>query len=389
MNPELNIPFDEPDGSVIAYDLGPGAHHAAIEDGRFIPGKFGNCVFFPLEGKAEIIPQIFDFAQDFTFMIWVKADAPATQSYVLIKYPGVNNFQHILLHNPLQYWHHFCMTQEGDIVKIYINGRLKETITRQTVMTGWALLTNAPHNTGGYCSLDGGRSYPYAAPPTEIIDIIENTLEPVNIYYDSVNFSDLGVIVEKIDGPLDMPAKKDPLKVNWKDYHGEVIDLVKPVLDIRYIELKCWIKAHTQDELTSKVETLKSYLQQPGTQRLMLETGTKPLVYEVYHPGDLKVENKWRNAGPYFARFTLKFQEPEPVKRVLKVTGSSCSITLTSSKILSVYWGDGNRTMNVRGTAVTLNHTYSGAGPFYVIIAGNIEEVTAFSTDAAIVWNKI
>jgi hypothetical protein len=41
----LDIPFDEADGSTIAYDLSPGHHHAAVELGRFVPGRFGNCVY--------------------------------------------------------------------------------------------------------------------------------------------------------------------------------------------------------------------------------------------------------------------------------------------------------------------------------------------------------
>lgn len=388
MNPTLDIPFDESEFSPIAYDLGPGAHHATIDVGRFIPGRFGNCVYFAQEGKAEIIPQIFDFGQDFTFMIWVKAESPTNQTYVLLKFPGVNNFQVIYLHNPMQYWTHFCITQEGIIIKAYVNGELKGTHTRTTPITGFALLSDAPHSTGGFCSLDGGKSYPTAVPPTEITEIIENTLQPVNIFINNINLNSLGVVVEKIDGVLDMPDRKDPLKVDWDDYHGEVIDLMKPVFDVRNFSLQCWIKALNKEDLIQKWVTFKSYFEQPGTQRIRLDAGTKPLLFEAYHPESLKLENKWRD-GKLFGRFTLRLREPLPIKRVLKVNGSSCSITLTSQKMLSIFWGDGSSTHNIYGTSVTRTHNYGSAGEYYVVIAGNIEEVTDFSTDAAIVWNMI
>lgn len=390
-NPLLDIPFDEADGSNIAYDLGAGHHHAAIDMGRFIPGKFGNCVYFASEGKAEIIPHIFDFSQDFTFMVWVKADASAsgpTRSYVNLKFPGENNVKEVELFSPLLYWSHFCITQEGNLVKVYLDGELKGTVPITVAMTGFALLNNAPHDTAGFSSLDGGKSYSTAVPPTEIIDIIQNELQPVEIHVNGVNFKSLGVIVEKIEGVLDMPERKDPLTFDWGDYHGEVVDLMKPVFGVREFQLRCWIKASSKEDLIQKWVTFKSYFEQPGTQRIQLDAGSKPLVFEAYHKDRLEIENKWRD-GVLFGRFTLKLREPEPVKRVLKVNGSSCTITVSSKKLLSVHWGDGSKTMNVYGSGKTVSHTYSGAGEYYVVVAGNIEDITSFSTDAAIVWGRI
>lgn len=391
-NPALDIPFDEADGSTIAYDYGPGGHHATVEAGRFIPGKFGNCVYFPGEGKAEIIGPVIDFSQDFTFMVWAKAElGPSwpTRTWAVFKFPGENNFREIELFTRLEYWQHLAVTQSGTTVRVYVDGEQKGYFETVMAMTGFCILNNAPHKTGGYCYLDGGKTYTEAITPEEIKENIQHTLQPVEFHINNINFRSLGVVVERLGGVLDMPARKDPLKVDWEDYHGEVVDLMKPVFDVREIELKCWMKAGSKDELASNWLQLRQIFEAPGTQRLQIDAGTKPLLFDVYHPGTLEVENKWRNTGPYFARFTLNLVEPIPVKRVLRVSGSSCSITLTSRKLLAISWGDGQTTMNVYGNGVTVSHSYSGGGPYYVLISGNIEEVTGFSTDAVIVWNRI
>lgn len=391
-NPVLDIPFDEPDGSSVAYDYGPGGHHAAIEAGRFIPGKFGNCVFFPGEGKAEIVGPVLDFSQDFSFTIWAKAELGGSwpnRTWVLFKFPGKNNFVSIELYSKLEYWQHIAVTQSGNQVKVYLDGSLKGQFTRPMDMTGFAIINDAPHKTGGYCYLDMARSYDTAITEEDINDTIQQEVIPVEFYVNNINFKSLGIVVEKLDGVLQMPQRKDPLRVDWEDYHGEVVDLMKPVLDVRNIELRCWMKAASQDELVSKWRTLCDILESPGTFRLQIDAGTKPLLFDVYHPEQLDTTVKWRKIGPYFHRFTLRLREPVPVKRVLKVTGSSVNISLTSRKILEISWGDGNKTMNVYGTGTSVSHTYASAGTYYVLINGNVEDITDFSTDAVVVWNRI
>lgn len=388
----LDIPFNEPDGSTIAYDYASGAHHAAIEAGRFVPGKFDNCVYFPLEGKAEIIPQVINFAADFSLSIWIKSEFTgegSMQTYAIFKFPGINNEIGINLFSAVTYWQHLSITQKGYIVTVYLDGKIKGTFTRPSDMTGFAVVNDNGKNTGGWCSLDGAKVYDYALTPEDIDDNINQTLQPVDFIINNINFKDLSLIVEEIDGILDMPQRKNPLTFDWEDYHGEIVDLTKPVLDVREIQLKCWMKALSQDELVSKWLQLRQILEAPGTQRLQINAGSKPLLYDVYHLDSLEAKNKWRNVGPYFVRFDLLFREPQPVKRVLKVTGSSVSITLTSKKLLSITWGDGTGTNNVYGTGVTVNKSYGSAADRYVVISGNIEDITGFTTDAIILHSRI
>ena len=56
--------------------------------------------------------------------------------------------------------------------------------------------------------------------------------------------------------------------------------------------------------------------------------------------------------------FTLTLKEPEPIKKVYKYQRTSTSdktvsFTLTSSKMLNIYWGDGSHTFDCSGTSQT------------------------------------
>jgi len=237
--------------------------------------------------------------------------------------------------------------------------------------------------------LDGFRVYQSAVSKDEIDDNIQKTLIPVKFHINNIPFESLGINVETTKGLLSLPDRKDPLKVNWEDYHGEVIDLVKPVYEARNIELGCWIKANSQDELVTKWMAVRSIFESAGLQRLHIGVGTRPLVFDVYHPEKLEGENHWRSSGPYFRRFTLKLKEPLPVKRVLRVVGDSCTITLTSNKIVRISWGDGQATDNVYGIGQTVSHTYTESGTYYVLVQGNVEEITDFSTDATVIFNRL
>jgi hypothetical protein len=64
-------------------------------------------------------------------------------------------------------------------------------------------------------------------------------------------------------------------------------------------------------------------------------------------------------------------------------------VTLTSNKPLTIYWGDGAVSYDIYGTAVTATHTYTSNGIYYPIVAGVIEKVTDFSTNAIIVWSRL
>ena len=115
-------------------------------------------------------------------------------------------------------------------------------------------------------------------------------------------------------------------------------------------------------------------------------------MYEVYLPDGTDIAKEW-NDSKMVGTFTLKLKEPEPVKRVLKhfrvnENSKTVTITLTTQKLVNIYWGDGTTTQDVYGTQ-TITHDYSENGEDYVIVTGVIEDITDFSTNAIIVWNKL
>lgn len=131
-----------------------------------------------------------------------------------------------------------------------------------------------------------------------------------------------------------------------------------------------------------------------GLQRLVVDVHPiKPLIYEVYCKDSIDVSKKW-NDNLMVGTFKLKLVEPEPVKRILKhirVSDSTkeCTITLSSQKMVNVYWGDGSVDEDLCGTDLTLKHTYSDNGYYFPVVTGCIDEITSFTTNAIIVWNKL
>jgi hypothetical protein len=142
-----------------------------------------------------------------------------------------------------------------------------------------------------------------------------------------------------------------------------------------------------------KVAKFEQLFDASGTQRLVIDIHpTKPLIYEVYCKDEIAISKKW-NDNLMVGTFKLKLIEPEPVKRILKHirTGEStktCSITLKTTKLVNIYWGDGTVDYDVSGD-ITKTHDYTENGDYYPVITGCIDEITEFSTNAIIVWNKI
>jgi hypothetical protein len=119
----------------------------------------------------------------------------------------------------------------------------------------------------------------------------------------------------------------------------------------------------------------------------------KPLVYEVYCRDEISVAKKW-NDELMVGTFDLKLIEPEPVKRVLKYirvgeSSKTCSIKLTSVKLVNIFWGDGSADYDVSGENFTITHDYADNGDFFVVVTGCIDEISKFETNAIVVWNKL
>lgn len=212
-------------------------------------------------------------------------------------------------------------------------------------------------------------------------------------YLNGVNFKNWGVYVSESNGVLDRPKLKTPPKVDWDDYHGEVVDLRGKRVGAREITLNCFIQATGKVDFVTKLNSFMDEFGRDGTQRLtILIDPEKPLIYEVYNENGVSVSKRWRDEL-MVGTFSLKLQDPDPVKRILKFTQTSAAtthtITLTSAKSVTIYWGDGTKTEDVYGTDISISHTYPAIGDYFAVIAGVIEDITDFSTNGTIVWNKL
>lgn len=218
----------------------------------------------------------------------------------------------------------------------------------------------------------------------------------MNVTYklDGIDLKTYGVYLSASEGLLSKPKPKTSLSVNWETYHGEVVDLSKRYYESRDIQLNCFIKASTQSDFITKCNAFLALFDQAGTRRLSVNVdSTEPLVYEVYLSDSIDVKKTWSSSNMSGA-FTLKLREPEPIKRVLKYTRTgdadkTVSITVSSQKLLNFYWGDGAHAFDVSGTGQTITHNFTANGTFYIVITGNIDEITSLTTNATVVWNKL
>lgn len=208
------------------------------------------------------------------------------------------------------------------------------------------------------------------------------------------DFKDFGVYVSGSDGIINRPKLKACAGVSWDNYHGEDIDLNHKYYEAREITLSCFIKAATNQEFITQMLRFERQFDKRGLQRLVLDVHPmKPLIYEVYCKDEISVSKRW-NAGLMVGTFKLKLTEPQPIKRILKHSYVSeetktCHITITTHKLVNIFWGDGRVDEDVSGTGVNISHTYHEKGEYFPVITGCIDEIQGFQTNAIIVWNKL
>lgn len=211
-------------------------------------------------------------------------------------------------------------------------------------------------------------------------------------YLNGVDFAQYGVYVSDSRGFLDALELKEPVALDWPDYHGQQVDLSAPRYQSRELVLECFSTAISKSDSVQKLTEFFNELSKPGLHRLMVDTGeVKPLVYDVYRQGAISVKKVWRG-GVNIGQFNLTLIEPDPIKKVYKhiaATGAmQVSFTLTSEKLVTIKWGDGTSTTG-RGDNIALSHDYTNAGTYYPVISGVIDEISAITTNATLVWNSL
>lgn len=398
----LNIPFDESNGSTVAYNFAQNRHDATVTDCSFVSGKQGNCIHFDGAGRAEIENNVVTLSGNFTILAWLKSilfEDGYTNKRIGIfcnTDQSEGGYREAWIDIEPGSWGYFALRKAGNQVSIYLDTQLIQTLVLPSTMTGIAILQDVYGTGNGYGDLDELKIYNVALSESEIAEEL-NSISQLEYYLNGVNFNEFDLHVESSTGVLDLPKLKTPTSVDWADYHGKVIDLTDKRYQEREITLNCWLRATGKMDFTERVNRLYEHFRQDGTQRLMISIHpTKPLVYEVYCEDGVAPSKRWHD-DKMIGTFSLKLKEPDPVKRVIRhqrlnASNAELTIELKSDKMVNIYWGDGTVSEDIYGDYTggnALKHTYAENGIYYAIVAGVIEEITDFDTNGIVVWNRL
>lgn len=398
----LNLPFDEATGSPKAYDYAKNRHDATVEGADFIAGRQGNCIHFDGEGSATIEQSFMNLTGDFTILAWIK---PATypdgvtgknRLGFFFNTAALEGSRVVWLDVLQDTWGYYAIRKKGNKIDIFADTQLRETVTMPGALTGLAVLQDI-YSTGlAYADIDEVKIYGVALSDEDIADTL-NDVRQLDYYIDGVNFKDYDIRVSSSEGVLDQPKMKTPLSIDWPDYHGEIVDLDDKRVEARVIKLNCWMRAKGKIDFATKVNAFHRHFMKNGTARLMISIHpTKPLVYEVYNADGISHDKRWHD-DKMIGTFTLTLREPDPVKRVLRHQRSSAAtaevtIGLKSEKMVTIYWGDGTADYDLYGDytgAKAIKHTYATDGTYYPIVAGIVDKIKDFTTNAIIIWDMI
>lgn len=384
----LYLPFDDPDGDT-AYDYSASRADATLSGGATFSrdAKQGKSLALNTTGEC-ITGKAIPLSSSFTLTMYVKP--VRSKLGWLLSLPGIDNYVEQWLDVVPDEWVFLAFVKDGSSLAVYKNYSLVYSAVLSAQPVGFSL--NDTELGGCSALIDEVKLYDIAKSSKEIFLMQKDT--DVEYYIDGKNFKDFGVYVSASSGLVGRLARKSMLQVDWDSYHGIVRDKKRPRYKERTVELECFIEAKSRSAYVEAVNLFFSQFDAEGNHRLKVEySGTvKPLAYEVELIDAVDPDKQWGkfDTDLMVGKFKIKLVEDEPVKRVLRHIGSSANsevqITVTSSRQLNIYWGDGTHTYNVSGTDVEVKHTYSEAGEYDIVIAGVIEDIESLTTNAIVVW---
>lgn len=386
----LYLPFDDPDGNT-AYDFSKNRADAALTLGACFTTDAKIVKALSLNRGEATTSVVLPFGSDFTMSFYAMTDK--RKMGWMLNYNALNTYQEQWLDVSPGKYAFFVFVKSGSVFKVYKDNELVYNQTLLGTPVGFSFNDEDLEESNAF--IDDLRIFNVAKSVTEILELSAET--DVEYYVNGVNFKDYGVYVSKHSGLIGGLAQKDSLTVNWEDYHGRVRDKKNKRFKERTITLDCFIEAQSRSAYVRAVMAFLAQWQKDGTQRLKVEYDgkAKPLVYEVDLTDEINPSETWGryNDELMVGTFQLKLVEDEPVKRVLRhisaTANSVSSITLTTVKMVNIYWGDGNMTSNVSGTNTTVTHTYTDAGEYDIIITGVIEKITAMTTNDIVIWDNL
>lgn len=389
-NLKLYLPFDDPNGSVAA-DFSTSRKDATLSGGATFSKDAVRGKSLSLNGGEAVTDYAIPFTSNFSIALWI---CPQTNRLGwVLNFNAVDSYVEEWYDVVPGTWYHLAFVRNGSSFRAYLDRQAVYAGVLAANPVGFSI--NEPGLMESKSLLDDLRIWNRALTVAEVLSLQKES--DVEYYINGKNFREFGVSVSDSKGIVGQLEKKDGLTVDWDDYHGKVRDTSRPRYKERTIQLECFIEGVGRSEFLNRLYELLAEFDAGGTQRLKVEYDgpAKPLVFEVFQKKAADVTKKWAryNRELMVGTFRLELEEDEPVKRVLRYVataqGATASITLTSNRLVNIYWGDGTRTVNVSGTGETVTHAYSEAGEFDIIISGVIEDITDFSTNAILVWDKL
>lgn len=394
----LNLPFDESDGSNVAYDYSPSRADVEVHSASFVAGRNGNAIKFTGSEYGEVTKQIFsNLNTPFSITLYVQSleveTGTPTKFVWLLNFDGLNNYIEVSVEANPKKWFGLALVRQGTLYNFFVNGKLVKTLTQSGILQGVSLNQDYYGGEYGLCLLDDVKLYDVALTQEELQNTSSSNKQQ-SYTLDGVDFRKYGVFVSDSDGVLNRPKLKPLANISWDNYHGEDVDLNHKFYEAREITLSCFIKAKTKNDFIVQMSKFEQQFDKRGLHRLVIDVHPiKPLIYEVYCKDEISVSKKW-NDELMVGTFKLKLIEPQPVKRVLKhirisEATKTCSINISTHKLVNIFWGDGTVDEDVSGSNITVSHHYKENGEYFPVITGCIDEIEAFQTNAIIVWNKL
>lgn len=407
-NMVLHLPFDDEIGSAKAYNYAPNrtVNNDAVlsEDCELTENAvFGKALRMPTTGAECVVNEnLVEYNGEFTVCAFIKSKSD--KLIFSLDYNVEQSQTYEAKINPLQ-WNFVAIQRIIIETKHYVRFILNEVVIYNEVALGvpnGISIANNDITDTDEVIVDDLRIYNRGLSLAEIFSL-QNENDDVEYYVDGVNFKTFGVEVSKSEGLLDALERKNPLRVEWDSYHGEVIDLSRPHWKQREITLECFIVASSNTAFVRSLNRFISAFQKYGTQRLTCEyAGTvKPLEYDVYRNDRVEIDKTW-NDELMVGTFSIALIEPQPIKMVLKHIcqdeNSMAWFKCKSNKMLTITWGDGDdnciindteaksKSSGIHGTPVKISHRYATAGEYNIVIHGNMETVTDFETNCIMLY---
>lgn len=206
---------------------------------------------------------------------------------------------------------------------------------------------------------------------------------------DRIPFKDYNVFVSNSSALFDKPSFKEGLRNEWNDEHGFDIDLNQRYVQSKTITLDCFIPGNTIQDCINTYNNFLNEIDKPKARRISVVADTLRMEYNVFRQDSVETNLQYDEVNKVGV-FKLKLVENMPTKKVLKINQSATTISFASSKVMIISWGDGTYTYTIpSGTINTYSKSYpAGSLEYYPLILGDIDSISAYSSNCTTLWNK-